>query len=417
MAALHRSSDNPAASEPRNATYRWRGHNQAGRTVRGEMEAANADAVGAALRQQGIMPASIRRRAGFGLRRRSRIRNRDLVIVTRQLATLLDAGLPLVEAVGILARDSGNPEMARILSRVEGDLRQGRTLEGSLAAHPAIFDDLYRAMVRAGEKGGVLDTVLERLAGYLEDSEALRAKIASALFYPVAVVVVAVLVTAVIMVFVVPRFEAIFAGFGANLPAATQLVISLSRGLREHWWLLLGVGIAAIFGTRWAYARDGPFRRAVDRQLLRLPLVGNVLLKGAVARTARTFATLNAAGVPMLETLGTVGRTAGNRVVQQAFDQAAEAVNQGQRLSEPLSATGIFPATVIHMIAVGEESGNLETMLAKIADFYEAEVGTAVEGFTRLLEPLIMVILGILLGGLVIALYLPIFRVGEALGG
>jgi len=272
-------------------------------------------------------------------------------------------------------------------------------------------------MVRAGEKGGILDTVLDRLATYLEKTEALRAKIKSAMFYPIAVVIVAFLVVMVLMVFVVPKFEEIFAGFGAELPAPTQLVIGMSHWFQANWWLLFA-GIAGVFyGFRTAYRRSARVHYLTDRYLLRLPILGEILLKGAVARMTRTFATLSAAGVPMLEILETVGSTAGNRVIQEAIENTAEAVSQGQRLSDPLEESGVFPGMVTQMIAIGEESGSLETMLTKIADFYESEVDSAVDGLTDLLEPIIMVVLGITLGGLVISMYLPIFQMGQAMGG
>lgn len=417
MADSPSSQSSSRKAEPQPATFMWQGRDRHGVAQKGEMEAVSSEAVAAALRQKGIIPGRIRKKPQPLFQRRTKVRIHDVVVMTRQLSTMIDAGLPLVDAFNLISRGASNPEVGRVLGQVAEDLQSGQPLQDALGRHPHVFDDLYVAMVRAGEKGGILDTVLDRLATYLEKTEALRAKIKSAMFYPVAVVIVAFLVVVVLMVFVVPKFEEIFAGFGATLPGPTQLVIGMSHWFQANWWLLIGVIAGIYYGFRTAYRRFQRVRYQTDRYLLRLPILGDILLKGAVARMTRTFATLSAAGVPMLEILDTVGSTAGNRVIQEAIENTSEAVSQGQRLSDPLEASGVFPGMVTQMIAIGEESGSLETMLTKIADFYESEVDSAVDGLTDLLEPIIMVVLGVTLGGLVISMYLPIFQMGQAMGG
>ena len=397
------------------ATYNWKGRDRQGRTQTGALEAYSQQAAESAIRKKGLTPVRVKKqpKALFG---GNKIPTHDTVVMTRQLATMIDAGLPLVDAFKLIANGFDNAAMRKTLHYVAEDLESGQPLREALGDQPHVFGELYVNMVHAGEKGGILDTVLNRLATYLEKTEALRGKIKSAMFYPVAVIVVAFLVTAVLMMFVIPQFQEIFAGFGQGLPGPTVFVINLSEGFRANWYWIFGSIIAVFFGFRAAYRRSERFHREVDRYLLRLPVFGPLLRKAAIARLSRTFATLMTAGVPMLDTLDTVARTAGNRIVQEAIQETQEAVEAGQRLSDPLEMTGVFPAMVTQMIAIGEEAGSLETMLSKIADFYEQEVDTAVDGLTDLLEPIIMVILGVVLGGLVIAMYLPIFQMGDVIG-
>ena len=406
-----------SAKTPEQVEFQWKGRDRKGRPQKGEIEAVSADAATATLRRKGIIPTKVKKKPQPLFQKKAKIQTNDVVVLTRQLSTMINAGLPLVEAFRLIGRGSDNPAVRKVIGQVAADLESGQPLQDALAQHPDVFDELYVNMVRAGEKGGILDTVLDRMATYLEKTEALRAKVKSAMFYPVAVIVVAFLVTVVLMVFVIPQFEDIFAGFGTALPAPTKLVIGLSRDFRANWYLIFGAIAAAFFAFRTGYRRSDRFRREVDRYVLRLPVLGDIALKASVARMTRTFATLSAAGVPMLEILDTVSRTAGNRIIQEAIQDTQEAVEQGQRLADPLEASGVFPVMVTQMIAIGEESGSLETMLAKIADFYEAEVDAAVDGLTDLLEPVIMVVLGVVLGGLVISMYLPIFKMGQAIGG
>ncbi|MFA9459354.1 type II secretion system F family protein [Thiohalorhabdus sp. Cl-TMA] len=403
--------------KPKQIEFQWKGRDRQGTAQKGEIEAVSAEAATAALRQRGIIPAKVKKKPQPLFQKKEKIKIHDIVVMTRQLSTMIDAGLPLVEAFKLIARGSENGAMRKVIEQVAADIESGQPLQDALAAHPDVFDELYVNMIRAGEKGGILDTVLDRMATYLEKTEALRAKVKSAMFYPIAVIVVAALVTAVLMVFVIPKFEEIFAGFGTSLPAPTQFVIDLSRSFRSNWYWIFGGIIAAFFAFREAYRRSPKFHYQVDKYILKLPVFGNIALKASVARMTRTFATLSAAGVPMLEILDTVSRTAGNKVIQEAVENTQEAVSQGQRLSDPLEESGVFPPMVTQMIAIGEESGSLETMLAKIADFYESEVDAAVDGLTDLLEPIIMVVLGVVLGGLVISMYLPIFKMGQAIGG
>ncbi|KPV41419.1 hypothetical protein AN478_02250 [Thiohalorhabdus denitrificans] len=404
------------AEKPKQIEFQWKGRDRQGTTQKGEIEAVSVEAATAALRRKGIIPARVKKKPQPLFQKKQKITTQDVVVMTRQLSTMINAGLPLVEAFRLIAKGSENGSMRKVIDQVADDIASGEPLQDALAAHPQVFDELYVNMVRAGEKGGILDTVLDRLATYLEKTEALRAKVKSAMFYPTAVIVVAGLVTTVLLVWVIPQFKEIFAGFGSSLPAPTQFVIDLSNSFQANWYWIFG-GIAAFFfAFREAYRRFERFHYTVDKQILKLPVFGDIALKASVARMTRTFATLTAAGVPMLEILETVSRTAGNRVIQEAMESTQDAVSQGQRLSDPMENSGIFPAMVTQMIAIGEESGSLETMLAKIADFYESEVDAAVDGLTDLLEPIIMVVLGVVLGGLVISMYLPIFKMGEAVG-
>lgn len=409
-------AESKGSKKPEPIEFQWKGRDRKGRSQKGEIEAVSSEAATAALRQKGIIPSKVKKKPQPLFQKKAKIKTHDIVVMTRQLSTMIDAGLPLVEAFKLIGKGNDNAAMRRVIDQVASDVESGQPLQEALSAHPHVFDELYVNMVRAGEKGGILDTVLDRMATYLEKTEALRAKVKSAMFYPVAVIVVAFLVTVVLMVFVIPQFQEIFAGFGTSLPAPTQFVINLSEGFRANWYWIFG-GIAAFFfAFRTAYRKSKEFHRQVDKFVLRLPIFGDIALKASVARMTRTFATLSAAGVPMLEILDTVSRTAGNKIIEEALQSTQEAVEQGQRLSEPLEESGVFPVMVTQMIAIGEEAGSLETMLAKIADFYEAEVDAAVDGLTDLLEPIIMVVLGVVLGGLVISMYLPIFKMGQAIG-
>ncbi|HKJ87294.1 MAG TPA: type II secretion system F family protein [Gammaproteobacteria bacterium] len=401
--------------KPKQIEFQWKGRDRQGMAQKGEIEAVSVEAATAALRQRGIIPSRVKKKPQPLFQKKQKIKTNDIVVMTRQLSTMMDAGLPLVEAFRLIGKGSENGSMRKVIDEVASDIESGQPLQDALSAHPHVFDELYVNMVRAGEKGGILDTVLDRMATYLEKTEALRGKVKSAMFYPVAVIVVAALVTMVLMVFVIPKFEDIFSSFGTSLPAPTQFVIELSHGFRSNWYWLFGGLLAIFFAFRESYRRLPKFHYQVDKLILRMPVFGNIALKASVARMTRTFATLSAAGVPMLEILDTVSRTAGNRIIQEAMDNTQDAVSQGQRLSEPLEESGVFPPMVTQMIAIGEESGSLETMLAKIADFYEAEVDAAVDGLTDLLEPIIMVVLGVVLGGLVISMYLPIFKMGQAI--
>lgn len=394
----------------------WEGKDAEGALKKGEIRAPTETYARALLRRQGVTPSRVKKKAKplFGERR---VKEKDLVVFTRQLATMINAGLPIAQSVEMIAASSGNQGLKSLLQAVQVDVEAGERLSVALAKHPAYFDKLYVSLVAAGELGGILDGILLKLAGYREKSFALKAKIKSAMFYPISILVVAFIITAILMIFVIPKFAEMFSGFGADLPALTAYVIKMSNAFVDYWYLVFGVPALLIVALLQAYKRSAGVKLAFDRGLLQIPVLGEILLKGAIARFTRTFSTMHAAGVPMTESLDTIARTSGNAVIEGAILATREAVSQGQRLSLPMAETGIFPPMVVQMIGIGEESGSLETMLGKVADFYEAEVDEGVNRMTSLMEPMIMVVLGVLIGGLVIAMYLPIFKLASVVGG
>nr|WP_283249542.1 type II secretion system F family protein [Hydrogenophilus thiooxidans] len=348
--------------------------------------------------------------------RRGRVQEKDIALFTRQLATMMKAGVPLLQAFDIAIRGTSNPALARLLNEIRSDIAQGNSLAQAFAKHPLYFDRLFVALVAAGEHAGVLDDLLDRIATYQEKIIAIKSKIKSALFYPAAVVVVAFIVISILMIFVIPQFKEIFSSFGADLPAPTLLVISISEFFVAWWWAIFGTLIAAVVAFVLTHRKSQTFRDRVDRLLLKLPVVGVILQKAAIARWARTLATMFAAGVPLNEALVSVADAAGNAVYRDATEQIRTQVTQGVALTVAMIDAGVFPAMVPQMVSIGEESGQLDDMLNKIAEYYEREVDDAVASLSQLLEPVIMVFLGVVVGGIVVSMYLPIFKLGQVVG-
>ncbi len=398
------------AAPIRESVFEWEGKDRQGRTVQGETRASGEPQVKASLRRQGITPTRIRPRR---LRRGARIKARDIALFTRQLATMMKAGVPLLQAFDIVGRGNANPAVARLLSDIRADVETGTSLSAAFRKFPAQFSDLYCNLVEAGEAAGILESILERLATYMEKTEGIKSKLRSALMYPVAVVLVAVIVVAVIMVFVIPSFKEIFSSFGADLPAPTRFVIGLSETLVSAGWLILAVLVAAGYGGLQAWRRSAALQRLMDRLLLRVPVFGALVQKAVVARWTRTLATLFAAGVPLVEALDSVRGAAGNSVYRLATETLQKEVSSGTSLTTAMSQSRVFPVMVLQMCAIGEESGALDHMLGKAADFYEAEVDDTVAGLSSLLEPIIIVFLGSVVGGIVVSMYLPIFKLGQ----
>lgn len=390
--------------------FAWEGKDKSGRSAQGELRAGSITAADIQLKRQGITVTRVRRK--FVLRKR-RITDKDLCVVTRQFATMLRAGLALLQAFDIVARGHANPSVSRLVLDIRSNVETGSSLSAALGRHPRYFDGLFCHLVAAGERAGMLEPVLARLASYREKGLALRGKVRSAMFYPAAVLAVAVAVTAVIMVWVVPEFKLVFDDFGVDLPLPTLLVMALSEFLVE-WWLVIavaGIGGSVLLYRIWR--RSASWQHATDHLMLRLPLLGTILTKAIVARWSETLATMFSAGVPLVESLDSVGGAAGNAVYHEATQRIALAVRGGTSLATAMQQAQVFPALAVQMVAVGEESGALDDMLRKIAEFYETEVDAAVASLSSLLEPLIMVVLGTLVGGLVIAMYLPIFQLGS----
>lgn len=403
------------------ATFLWQGVGPRGETLQGEMEAATRDAVITRLRAQRIRPKTnrIREKGRFdqdikipGLGQK--VAAKEVVIFTRQLATMIDAGLPIVQALDILAQQTENKTFAKIIKQVKQDVESGTTFADALSKHAKQFDELYTNMVAAGEVGGILDTILARLAGYMEKAVKLKAKIKGAMIYPICIISVAVLVTAVLLIWVIPVFADMFSSFGKALPLPTQIAINLSYVTIAYFKYIIAFWVAVFVSIRmWYRTEKGRF--AIDGFLLKLPVFGNLFRKAAVARFTRTLSTLLSSGVPVLESLLITGKTAGNKVVERAILTARQSISEGKTLTEPLLASQVFPPMVCQMINVGETTGALDTMLNKIADFYDDEVDNAVANLTSLMEPLVIVFLGVVIGGLVIAMYMPIFKLGSVL--
>jgi type IV pilus assembly protein PilC len=391
--------------------FSWQGKDPKGTVLKGNLMAVNEAAVRASLRRQGLVPTQIRRQSTL-FQKRSKITTADIAIFSRQLATMMQAGIPLVQAFDIVATGHENPAMQRLLSAIKNDIEGGTTLADALAKHPVYFDDLFVNLVHSGEQSGALETLLDKIATYKEKTEAIKKKIKKALTYPLAVIVVAIIVTAILLVFVIPQFEDLFQGFGADLPAFTQFVIGISLFVRSNGvFIILGL-IAAASAFTYFKKRSRPFNHFLDRMLLKIPVIGEIMRKAAIARFTRTLSTMFAAGVPLVEALESVAGATGNIIFENATLEIRTEVATGQRLQRAMEATELFPNMVIQMVAVGEESGSLDEMCAKVADFYERDVDDAVDNLSSLLEPMIMGILGILVGGLVIAMYLPIFKLG-----
>lgn len=390
----------------------WEGKDKRGHKIRGKALAANEAALRADLRRQGVAPTRVKTQSR-AFRSGGKVNNEDIAVFSRQLATMMSAGIPMVQAFEIIGNGHEKPAMQKLIVDIKNNIEGGSTLHESLAKHPLYFDDLFVNLVEAGEQAGALETLLDKIATYKEKTEALKKKIKKALFYPTAVLVVAVVVSVILLIFVIPQFEALFKGFGADLPAFTQMVVNLSRFVQHQgWWMLLMIG-GGCYAFFYFKKRSRPMQLLLDRMLLKFPIVGPILQKAAIARFARTLSTMFAAGVPLVEAMGSVAGATGNIVYEEAVMRMKDEVATGQRLQRAMENVGLFPNMVVQMIAVGEESGSLDTMSGKVAEFYESEVDNAVDSMSSLLEPLIMAVLGVLVGGMVIAMYLPIFKLGS----
>ena len=396
------------------SVFKWEGTDKKGAKVKGELTGQSPALVKAQLRKQGVNPTKVTKKgksllAGTG----KKIKPMDIALFTRQMATMMKAGVPLLQSFDIIGDGLENANMRKLVDEVKQEVAAGNSFAASLRKKPQYFDDLYCNLVDAGEQSGALESLLDRVATYKEKTEQLKAKIKKAMNYPIAVVVVAIIVSAILLIKVVPQFQSVFANFGAELPAFTQMVINLSELLQEWWWIVLGAMFAAAFTLKQVYAKSKDFRDWTDRTTLKLPVVGDILYKSAVARYARTLSTTFSAGVPLVEALDSVAGATGNVVFVNAVNKIKQDVSSGTQLNFSMRTTGVFPAMAIQMTAIGEESGALDSMLDKVATFYEEEVDNMVDGLTALMEPMIMAVLGVLVGGLIIAMYLPIFQLGS----
>lgn len=391
------------------ASYAWEGKDKSGKIVRGEMRAASPTVVRTTLRRQGILATKVSKQS---LRGRGKVTDKDITLFTRQMATMMKSGVPLLQAFDIVGKGASNAAMGRLVADIKTDVETGSSLNQAFRKYPLHFDNLYCNLVEAGEQAGILDQVLDRLATYKEKTQAIIAKIKSALFYPISVLVVAFIVTAVIMIFVVPQFKKVFTSFGADLPGPTLVVMAISDYFVEYWYIIfaaIGGGLYAFF---YFWKRSEKMQMFMDRLALRLPIFGEVIRKATLARWTRTLSTMFAAGVPLVEALDSVGGASGNYIYQEATKQIKAEISTGSSLTVAMQNTGVFPNMALQMISIGEESGQIDAMSGKIADFYEAEVDDAVSRLSSLMEPMIMVVLGVLIGGIIIAMYLPIFKLG-----
>ena len=404
-----------AKAQPKDSTFKWEGRDRRGAIVKGVSEGPSEAAIKLQLRKQGINPTRVNKQLSLFGKQKKPIKGQDIAVFSRQLATMMSAGVPLVQSLEIVGRGHANPSMGEMVLGVKANIEGGATLAESLAKYPRQFDDLFVNLVDAGERSGALEALLDKIATYKEKTESLKKKVKKALTYPAAVIVVAFIVTGILLYFVVPQFASLFQGFGADLPAFTKMVVALSDFIQEDWWMILAGGLGSFFGLREAHVRSPKVRRFTDRLMLRLPVVGDILYKSAVARFARTLSTMFAAGVPLVEAMESVAKAAGNIVFTEAILQMRDQVSTGQQLQLTMQQSGLFPPMAQQMVAIGEESGSLDHMCAKLADFYEEEVDSLVDNLTALLEPMIMVVLGVLVGGLVVAMYLPIFKIGQAI--
>lgn len=394
-------------------TYTYKGLNRRGNKIDGEIKGTSIAEVKALLRQQGITPSGVKKKPKSLFGGEKKISALDIAIVTRQIATMLGAGVPLVQSIDLIATGSDNKSLRNLMQKISVKIQAGLPLSDTLREHPKYFDDLYCDLVKSGEASGSLDKIFDRLALYKEKAEALKSKIKKAMFYPVAVIVVAAIVTSILLIFVVPQFAEIFAGFGAELPAFTLFVLGISELMQQYWWVVLAGLIATFYLVRKTYNNNLTFRTWADGRIIRLPVIGNILNKAAVARYARTLSTTFAAGVPLIEALESAAGASGNEVYKNAILFIREEVSSGNQMYLAMKQTDQFPEMVISMVSIGEETGALDSMLAKVASIYEQEVDDAVDGLTALLEPMIMAVLGVIIGGLIIAMYLPIFQMGS----
>ncbi|MEN1926179.1 type II secretion system F family protein [Luteimonas qiangzhengi] len=392
-------------------TFVWEGTDKRGTKMKGEQQAKNANLLRAELRRQGIKPSVVKTKPKplFGSKGRN-ITPKEIAVFMRQIATMIKSGVPIVQSLEIIGNGHKNPKMAEMVNAIRLDIEGGSPFNEALAKYPVQFDELTRNLVKVGEAAGVLETVLDSIATYKENIETLKGKIKKALFYPITVVAVAIIVSAILLIFVVPQFEAVFQGFGAELPAFTQMIVAASKFMVSYWWMILGVVVAAIFGFIFAYKRSPALQHSMDRFMLKIPVIGQLLHNAAIARFARTLATTFQAGVPLVEALESVAGATGNSVYEKATHRIREDVAVGYQMNMAMKQVNLFPHMVVQMTAIGEEAGALDTMLYKVADFYEEEVNNAVDALSSLIEPLIMIFIGVVVGGMVIGMYLPIFK-------
>ncbi len=397
-------------------TFVWQGTDKRGKKMKGEEQAKNANLLRAELRRQGITPTVVKAKAKplFGAAGK-RISAKEIAVFSRQLATMIKSGVPIVQALEIIGNGNKNPRMQKMVTSLRMDIEGGSSIHEAMSKHPVQFDELYRNLVKAGESAGVLETVLETIATYKENTESLKGKIKKALFYPATVIAVALIVSAVLLVFVVPQFEQVFQSFGADLPAFTKLIVGASNFMVAWWWLIFGVIAGVIFGLIFVYKRSEKMQHGVDRLMLKIPVIGQVLHNAAIARFARTLATTFKAGVPLVEALEITAGATGNMVYEKAVYEIRDDVSVGFQLNMAMKQVNLFPHMVVQMAAIGEEAGALDTMLFKVAEFYEEEVNNAVDALSSLLEPMIMIFIGIVVGSMVIGMYLPIFKLAAAI--
>jgi type IV pilus assembly protein PilC len=390
--------------------FEWEGKDRGGKQVRGEIRASGENQVKSSLRRQGVMPSKIKKRT---MRSGKSIKPRDIAIFTRQLATMMKAGVPLLQSFDIVGRGNPNPSVTKLLNDVRADVETGTSLSSAFRKYPLYFNALYCNLVEAGEAAGILESLLDRLAVYMEKTEAIKSKIKSALMYPMSVVVVAFVVVAVIMIFVIPAFKSVFSSFNADLPAPTLFVMAMSEFFVSYWWLIFGGVGGGIYFFMQAWKRSEKVQKFMDRLLLKVPVFGALIEKSCIARWTRTLSTMFAAGVPLVEALDSVGGASGNSLYADATEKIQQEVSTGTSLTAAMTNANLFPSMVLQMCAIGEESGSIDHMLGKAADFYEAEVDEMVAGLSSLMEPIIIVFLGTLIGGIVVSMYLPIFKLGQ----
>jgi type IV pilus assembly protein PilC len=410
MATAARKVAGAGGNQVKETVYAWEGKDKTGKTIKGEMRAGGEAMVSATLRRQGILVSKVKKKSFSSGKK---ITDKDITLFTRQLATMMKAGVPLLQSFEIVGKGHANPSVSKLLLDLRSDVETGTSLNQAFRKYPLYFDALFCNLVGAGEQAGILEDLLTRLAVYKEKTLAIKGKIKSALFYPISILVVAFVVTAVIMVFVVPQFKAVFTSFGADLPAPTVIVMNISDFFVKWWYLIFGSLFAALYFFFQSWKRSEKMQRTMDTLLLRVPVFGDVIRKATIARWTRTLATMFAAGVPLVESLDSVGGAAGNFVYADATKKIQTEVSTGTSLTAAMQNANVFPSMVTQMVAIGEESGALDQMLGKVADFYEEEVDEAVESLSSLMEPMIMVVLGVLIGGLVVAMYLPIFKLGS----
>ena len=407
-----------ATAQAKQDTYIWEGKDSKGQKTQGETIGKSIALVKAELRRQGVNPTKVKKKPKplFGGGGKTKILPSDISIFARQLATMMDSGVPIVQSFEIIGKGHENKGMSELLNTVKNDIEGGTTLSDALAKHPLQFDELFCNLVQAGEHAGILDSILDKIATYKEKTELIKSKIKKAMTYPIAIMVVAFIITVILLIFVIPQFEQLFSGFGADLPAMTKFVVAMSEWMQEWWWALF-ISIFVVIKTALeAKKRSKPFNIFLDRALLKAPIIGTILHKAAIARYARTLSTMFAAGVPLVEAMDSVSGAVGNVVYREAVVKMRDEVSTGTQINVAMKQANLFPHMVVQMTAIGEEAGSVDTMLAKVADFYEQEVDDSVDNMTALLEPIIMAFLGVVIGGLVIAMYLPIFQMGKVVG-